>query len=283
MIIYQMTEPWDFKNFIMDLVPKAQSRQYAQTVRHFEAEKVVETDKGFAIRDQGKKPAEKTRSWIYYVDTGGRSIYVLLPDGRTVVFAEHESALGEVFGPAEMEFWSFTDKSGKTSEVPKAPMPGGAPYLGREAWEMIRGGHFVVAARDDPMQTLEPWPGIPELVSYGLAPFSPVLKSRGTFLGVRLGSPVQLCGVIEAPDENSAEALAKSVEAAVGLGKVMAEMYRKQNANAAGPMREPLRKLNEAYRRLLEEMKVTQKAGFVRAEAAVEPEAAQNLFRLLLQ
>ena len=161
----------------------------------------------------------ETRSYYAYADAAGVKRLAMLPDDRTIVFAESTGALEEIFGPDEAVCKPYM-VPGKDRRVLLVwgARRGGPSLLDTKQWQAVREDHLVVWAERQPLQSIEAWPGYPGFVEYGMGPFAPILNYPPTALGMHLGSQVQIHVAIHgAAGGWNAQDVASSMEAALKL------------------------------------------------------------------
>ena len=207
----------------------------------------------------------------------------MLPDDRTIVFAEGAVALEEIFGPDEAVCRPYV-VPGQDRRVLLVwgARRGGPPFLDAKQWQVVREDHVVVWAERQPLQSIEAWPGYPGFVEFGMAPFAPILNYPPTALGVRLGNPARIHAAINGVGGGwNPPAVAQSLEAALKLAGAMGGMYRNPVEASPEPIRGHYVKLLDDYLDLLKKTTVAQEGEIVRTESTIDPAVVRNVLQLL--
>ena len=317
LVIYQMTEPYDFRELIRAELPSATKQDYQVQAGY--VAKTGLTWSGFfptidgqevwcdwyqqparltglkdivdAYRKVGKPSAAKTeaetkrKTASYYIDTdaAGTKRFVLVPDERTIVFARSSGALEEIFGSDEM-VWRPYVEPGKDRAVLLVwgARRGGPRFLPaeRKQWQTVRDDHLALWAVRQPMELIKGWPGYPEFIDYGASPFNPILKYVPTAIGMHLDGQMRIRASIVAPAESNRQ-FASSLEASLKLAAAMGEMYRGDVKLAEESIRPHYMKLIEDYLGLLKNVKVTADGDVLRADTSADVSALKNALSLL--
>jgi beta-lactamase regulating signal transducer with metallopeptidase domain len=316
MVIYQMTQPCDFQELLRAELPQAAKQEYQVQAGYIPEEltwvgsftvidgqdvwidryrRIVGTPELKAMVDAYRKATKRdsakteqrgkaeTRTYYACTDATGRKRLAMLPDDRTIVFAEGTGALEEIFGP-EQAIWKPYAVPGKDRHalLVWGARRGGPSFLDAKQWQAVREDHLVVWAERQPLESIEAWPGYPGFVKYGMGPFTPILNYPPTALAVRLGNPVQIRVTVHgAAGGWNAQDVASSIEAARNLAAVMGEMYRKNVEASPDPIRAHYVKLLDDYLDLLKRTKVAAEGEIVRTESIADPAVIRNAIQLL--
>jgi outer membrane lipoprotein-sorting protein len=309
-IIYQMTEPYDFKTLLDAAMPGRERREYQSAVGRVPplgpvSQRVVDgqtlwldpyagsmtpSDLKRIVREyrqsalkSGQPAAEppKPAAHVYYADPAGRKGYALLPDDRTLVFAGHESLLGEIFGPDQPVYRVYTPPEASAAVlVVWSPMRGKPRLRTGQVWPLVRGDHVMVWALQTMPEAIETWPGVPSIIEEGLKPFAQVWSSAPTFLSARLDAQVRIHCAINVGASGAPE-MAKAVQWAVQRAANLGQIYRHQVRTRPGGATSPLASALDDSLGLLEGTRITHVQGVVWAESVTNAKAVQNLIDMI--